>query len=112
MFQDILEPKVENQKFKFRKNCLNNMVSDSCKKTASWPLKTLKQILEKRTKNMKLSTIFGSFWGLNNLSYLIFEDTFRLSIFPKLNFLFLSQDTGRPRNMNKLDLNILDALFL
>ena len=61
---------------------------------------------------MNLSTIFGGFWGLNDLSYLIFEDTFQQSIFPKLHFLFWSQDTRRPKNMNKLDLNISDAFFL
>ena len=61
---------------------------------------------------MKLSTIFGGFRGLNDSSYQIFEDTFQQLIFPKLNFLFLSQDTGRPRNMNKLELNISNAFFL
>ena len=31
MFQDILEPKVKKHKLKFRKNCLNNMASESYK---------------------------------------------------------------------------------
>ena len=63
---------------------------------------------------MKLSTIFGGFWGINDLFYLIFEDPFEEPIFPNLIFLgfFLSQDTKRSKNMNKLDLNILDAFFL
>ena len=88
------------------------MVSDSQKISLTWPHKIIKKIFLKSTKNMKLSTIFGNFRGLNDASYHIFEDTFQLSIFPKLNILFLSQDTGRPRNMTKLDLNILDAFFL
>ena len=39
------------------------------------PKKTLKKI-EKSTKNMKLSTIFGKSWGLNNSSYQNSEATF------------------------------------
>ena len=35
----------------------------------------------------------------------VFDNIFSLSL-----FLFLSQDTRRPRNMNKLDLNILDGI--
>ena len=61
---------------------------------------------------MNLSAIFGGFWGLNDSSYLIFEDTFQSSIFPKLYFLFSLQDTRKPKNMNKLELNISDAFFL
>ena len=61
---------------------------------------------------MKLSTIFGGFWGLNDSSYFIFDDTFQYPISLSFIFLFWSQDTGRPRNMTKLDLNILNAFFL
>ena len=42
----------------------------------TWPHKIIKKIFLKSNKNMKLSTIFGAFWGLNDSSYLIFEDTF------------------------------------
>ena len=61
MFQYILEPKVKKQKLKFRKNCLNNMVSDSSKMALTWPHKIVKTIFIKSTKNMKLSPIFGGF---------------------------------------------------
>ena len=54
-------------------------------KTATWPLKTLEKIKQKSTKNLKFSTIFGGFRGRNDWSY---------------------QICRRPRNMNKLDLNI------
>ena len=36
MFPDILEPKVEDKKkIKLKKNCLNNMVSDSSKNSSN-----------------------------------------------------------------------------
>ena len=42
------------------------------------------KILLKSTKNMKLSSFFSDLWGLNFLSYQLFEATFQYSVFPKL----------------------------
>ena len=41
-------------------------------------------IAKKYQKNMKLSSIFSDFRGLNYLSYNLFEATFQQSVFPKL----------------------------
>ena len=42
-----------------------------------WPWKTLKKILLKSTKNMKLSGFFSDLRGLNYQSYQLFEATFQ-----------------------------------
>ena len=34
-----------------------------------WPRKTVQKTKQKSTKNMKLSTLFGRFWSLNNQSF-------------------------------------------
>ena len=53
------------------------MVSNSSKNGSNMASEDHPKIFLKSTKNMKLSTIFGGFWGLNDLSYLISEDTFQ-----------------------------------
>ena len=50
----------------------------------TWPHKTLKKLLQKGPKNMKLSAFFSGFIGLNDSSYQFFEATFQQSVFPKL----------------------------
>ena len=61
MFQDILEPKVENKNFSFEKT-VEIIWSQILQKMAlTWPHKIIKKIFLKSTKNMKLSTIFGGF---------------------------------------------------
>ena len=71
-----------------------------------------RNIAKKSFKNMRLAIIFGGFRGLNNQSHQIYGATFYSKFFITIIFYFLSQDTRWPRNMNKLNLNILDAFFL
>ena len=53
------------------------MLSDSSKNAFKWPQKTLKKMLLKSTKNMKLSDFFSDLQGLNYQSYQLFEATFQ-----------------------------------
>ena len=77
MFQEIFELKVENKNLSLDKT-VQIICSQILQKMAlTWPHKIIKKIIIKSTKNMNLSTIFGGFWGLNDSSYLIFEDTFQ-----------------------------------
>ena len=77
MSQDILEPKVGNKNLSLYKT-VSLIGSRILQKIAlKWPHKIIKKIIIKSNKNMKLSTIFGGFWGLNDSFYLIFEDTFQ-----------------------------------
>ena len=55
--------------FKFRKNSLNNMLSDSSEKLCKLTWEDNQKILQKSNKSMKLSKIFGGFRGLNHLPY-------------------------------------------
>ena len=77
MVQDILEPKVENKNFSLDKTVKIIWSKILQKMALKWPHKIIKKMFLKSTKNMKLSTIFGSFWGLNDSFYLIFVDTFQ-----------------------------------
>ena len=76
MVWDIVELGTQN-KINVFKNGLNIMLSDSWKNAFKWPRKTLKNIVLKSTKNMKLSGFFSNFWGLNYLFYQLFEATFQ-----------------------------------
>ena len=58
---------------------------------------------------MKLSTIFGGFWGLNDSSYLSFEDALNSQFFLSFMFCFGHKT---PEGMNKLYLKISDTFFL
>ena len=71
-----------------------------------WPRKTVQKTKQKSTKNMKLSTLFGRFWSLNNQSFQMSETTFN-----GFSFWFWSQDNWRSRNMDKLLLNLFDAFL-
>ena len=71
-------------KIKFLEYSLNIMPSDSWKSVFKWPWKTLKKILLKSTKNMKLSGLLSDLTDLNYPSYQLFEATFQKSVFPKL----------------------------
>ena len=51
--------------------------------------KDSQQNLQKKYQNMKLSTIFGKFGGINGLSNTNFEATFNCNFFITFNF-FLS----------------------
>ena len=61
MFQDILEPKVENKNLSLEKTVLIIWSQILGKMALTWPHKIITKIFLKSTKNMKLSTIFGGF---------------------------------------------------
>ena len=61
MFQDILEPKVENKNLSLEKTVYIIWSQILQKMAVTWPRKIIKEIFLKSTKNMKLSTIFGGF---------------------------------------------------
>ena len=61
MFQDILEPKVGNKNSSLEKTVKIIWSQILQKMALTWPLKIIKKIFLKSTKNMKLSTIFGGF---------------------------------------------------
>ena len=92
MFLHYLKLRVQNIK-KMLDKTVYVMWSQILEKTAEkGPLKMLKRIQKKSTKNMKLSTFFCGFRGLNNSSYQISEATFQQAIFPLLSFFFWSQE--------------------
>ena len=53
-----------------------------------WPQKTLKKVLLKRTKNMKLSRLFSNFRGINHPSYQLFRPLLNSQFFLSFNFYF------------------------
>ena len=53
------------------------MLSDSAKSAFKMASEDAQKILLKSTKNMKLSSFFINFWGLNYPSYQLFKATFR-----------------------------------
>ena len=61
MFQDILEPKVENKNLSLDKTVKIIWSQNLQKMALKWPHKIIKKMFLKSTKNMKLSTIFGGF---------------------------------------------------
>ena len=76
MFLDMLEPKVQHKNESLEKNWLHIVVSDSGKSVPKMALVNC----QKSTQNMKLSTIFGWFWGLFNSSYQFAETTLQQSL--------------------------------
>ena len=72
MFLDML---YKTKKNSLEKNCLNNIISD-CWKNSYIASDNSKKILQKSTKNMKLSIIFGGFRGQGDFSYQISEAAF------------------------------------
>ena len=87
-FQGILEPKVGNKKLILDKTVKIIWSQILQKISLTWPLKIIKKLLLKSTKNMKLSTIFDRFQGLNNSSYHIFRTTFNSQFALSFNFGF------------------------
>ena len=65
MVFDTFELRPQNQNFKFIKNCLNNMLSDSSKSACKMASEDPQKNITKKYKNMKLSGFFSDLWGLN-----------------------------------------------
>ena len=61
MFQDILEPKIENENESLDKTVSIIWFLILQKIAPTWPHKIIKKMFLKSTKNMNLSTIFGGF---------------------------------------------------
>ena len=62
-------------------------------------------------KKLEIVRLLSSDFRGPNPSYQLFEANFQMQIFPKLKFLFWSQDTPWFKNMRKIGLNFLYVFF-